>query len=172
LKIRLDENLSWRVVEAIRGFMTKRPGFEIDWVRDHHPPGTSDPTWLRQFASDGGDAIISGDARILSHFPDLVAYKESGLIGFFPPPKFDDLRGAGQAALIMRWWPAIVEKLKISARGDTWRFPLIWSTPDVSKFEDLRDPRLDAPETRKGLGIGPVPALHPFRPPSGDGREP
>jgi hypothetical protein len=113
--------------------------FDHDWVRDEHPPGTTDPNWIRKFADDGGQAFLSGDFQILQHWPDLIAYIGSGLIAFFPPPGFDRLKGYGQASLIIRW-PGIVEKTKVSQRGECWRVPMLW-TPDVTKFEKLEDPR-------------------------------
>jgi hypothetical protein len=63
--------------------------FGHDWVRDEHPPGTTDPNWIRKFADDGGQAFLSGDFQILQHWPDLIAYIGSGLIAFFPPPGFE-----------------------------------------------------------------------------------
>src|ERR1700722_18397321 len=118
--------LSYRVANALKAFLANRTGLEITWVRDFHPPGTDDPTWLMAFARDGGDAILSGDPNILQHWPNLVAYIESGLVSFFPPSGFSDLKGFGQASLLIRWWPAMIEKAKISERGDCWRIPLTW----------------------------------------------
>lgn len=162
MKVRIDENMSRRVASALKGFMAGQDGFIVDHVRDHHPPGTSDPSWIRSFAAEGGHAIVSGDARILQHWPDLVAYMESGLVSFFPPAKFDDLKGPGQAALIMRWWPAIVEKAKASSASQCWRLPLDWS-PDLSKFKELKDPRFVTDAQRVEHGIAPAMTQHPFR---------
>ncbi len=50
-----------------------------------------DPAWIKKFAADDGDVIISGDWQILQHWPDLVAYIESGLISFFPSAGFGKL---------------------------------------------------------------------------------
>lgn len=162
MKIRLDECLSFRVAAALRGFTANRSGFEVSHVRDDNPRKTDDPTWIRAFAADGGDVVISGDPNILRHWPNLVAYRESGLIAFFPPARWDVLRGAGQAALIVRWWPAIVEKAKASQRGDCWRLPLIWS-PDANKFQQLKDPRFKTEADRKSHNILELPKRHEFR---------
>lgn len=165
MKIRLDENISYRVADAIKAYMANRPGFEVSWVRQDNDPGTSDPAWLTKFAADGGDAIVSGDARILQHWPDLVAYTESGLISFFPPPQYAELVGYGKAAFILRWWPAIVEKIKGAERGDRFRMPYSWA-PDVSKFQVLVDPRLKTDEQRAKNGIRPRAKVYQLRPPS------
>jgi hypothetical protein len=34
-------------------------GYVVSYVGDEHPPGTGDPDWLRQFADEGGTAIVS-----------------------------------------------------------------------------------------------------------------
>ena len=165
MKVRLDENLSYRVAGAIRAILTGRTGLHVDWVRDIHPPSTKDPSWISQFAAEGGNAIVSGDANILQHWPDLIAYMESGLVSFFPPPSFDKLKGYGQASLILRWWPCIVEKIKVSSPGDAWRLPMSW-TPEMTAFKKLEDPRLATNEARAEHGIRPKQEIHQFRPPS------
>jgi PIN like domain len=165
LKIRLDENLSYRVANALKAFLADRSGLAVSWVRDFHPPKTDDPTWLRAFSEDGGNAILSGDPNILQHWPNLIAYIESGCIGFFPPSSFGELKGFGQASLLIRWWPAIIEKTKLSQRGDCWRLPRSW-TPDVTKFQKLKDPRIETNEQRQGHGIATA-KIHQFRPPPG-----
>jgi hypothetical protein len=140
LKIRLDECISHRVANAVTAVTANRKGFEVSHVRHEHGPGTSDPDWIAKFAAVDGTAIVSGDYNILKNWPDLIAYKESRLVGFFPPPAFRELSGYGRAALILRWWPTVIEKIKTSVPGDTWRWPMLW-TPDITKFEELKDPR-------------------------------
>lgn len=121
-----------------------RPGYEVSFVR--HGDGSSDPNWMQKFAAEDGTAIVSGDYNILQHWPNLIAYTESGLISFFPPKAYQHLGGYGRAAFIIRWWPAIVEKIKISNRGDRWRLPINWRQIDHNSMEPLRDPRVDGPE--------------------------
>jgi hypothetical protein len=145
--------LSYRVANALKAFLADRTGLEISWVRDFVPPGTNDPTWLRAFAAEGGIAVVSGDGNILQHWPNLIAYHESGLVSFFPPTGFQHkLTGFAQAALLIRWWPAIIEQIKISERSTSWRIPMHW-TPDITKFERLRDPRINAAE---GIRAAPI----------------
>jgi PIN like domain len=163
LRVRLDENLSYRVANALKAFLANRSGLEVTWVRDFNPPGTNDPIWIRKFAHDGGYVIVSGDDNILQKWPNLIAYVESGLISFFPPVGFQHkLTGFAQAALLIRWWPSIIEKAKISDRGTCWRIPMTW-TPDVTRFETIRDPRIATPEQRARRQIAGA-TVHQFRP--------
>lgn len=140
MKIRLDENVSPRVAKAILALTERRRGFEVTHVRQVHGPKTTDEDWMAYFVREGGTAIVSGDYNILKHWPDLIAYKESGLIGFFPPPAFNGWTGYAKAALLIRWWPSILEKIQSSSQGDTWRIPSRW-TPDPNSFKSLDDPR-------------------------------
>lgn len=55
------------------------------------------------------------------------------------------LNAYSRAAFILRWWPAIIEKIKISNKGDRWRLPMQWGEIDHTKLEALRDPRVDEP---------------------------
>jgi hypothetical protein len=140
----LDENISNRIANAIMAIAQNREGFEVSYVR--HGTGAPDPDWIRTFASEGGTAIVSGDYDILQHWPNLIAYTESGLISFFPPKAFQEMRAFTRAAFIIRWWPAIVEKVKLSKPGDRWRLPLIWQSADHTKMEAINDPRIDGPK--------------------------
>lgn len=123
-------------VVAIAG---NRAGYEVSHVTLSGP----DPDWMTKFSEDGGTAIISGDHNILQHWPNLIAYTESGLISFFPPNEYEHFKGFARAAFLIRWWPAIVEKIKISKPGDRWRLPMIWQSTDPQKMLAIKDPRVD-----------------------------
>ncbi|MFZ0496691.1 MAG: hypothetical protein WBE80_13125 [Methylocella sp.] len=144
MKIKLDECISNRVALAIMQVTANRQGYEVSFVRHGH--GGTDPDWIRAFAAEGGTAIVSGDHDILQHWPNLIAYTESGLVSFFPPKAYQHLSGFGRAAFIIRWWPAIIEKIKISQTGDRWRIPINWMQIDHMKMEPLKDPRIDRTE--------------------------
>lgn len=140
MKIRFDECISNRVALAITELTANREGYEVSYVR--HGDGAADPNWIDAFAKQDGTAIVSGDHDILQHWPNLVAYTESGLISFFLPKAFERLNGFGRAAFLIRWWPAIVEKIKLCEKGDRWRLPIGWTQIDHTKLEALRDPRI------------------------------
>ena len=120
MKIRLDECIPSRVALAVVQVVGNRAGYEVSFVRHGGP----DPNWIESFAKDGGTAIVSGDYDILQHWPNLIAYTESGLISFFPPKAYHHLSGFGRSAFLIRWWPAIIEKIKISAK---LFFAIVWA---------------------------------------------
>jgi hypothetical protein len=140
LKIRLDENISHRIASAVIAVAGNRSGYEVSCVT---PGSGPDPDWIKKFAEEGGTAILSGDHNILQHWPNLIAYTESGLISFFPPSEYEHLKGFARAAFLIRWWPAIVEKTKQSKSGDRWRLPMNWRDTDPNKMISIKDPRVD-----------------------------
>lgn len=87
MKIRLDECISNRVALAVIQLTANRGGYEVSFVLRGGP----DPNWIKAFAEEGGTAIVSGDHNILQHWPNLIAYTESGLISFFPPKAYEHL---------------------------------------------------------------------------------
>jgi hypothetical protein len=120
------------------------PGYEVSFIR--HGDGSEDPDWIRKFAAEDGTAIVSGDYNILQHWPNLIAYTESGLVSFFPPKAYKHLSPYSKAAFFLRWWPAIIEKVKVSARGERWRLPMQWAEVSHTKLEPLKDPRFPREE--------------------------
>jgi hypothetical protein len=171
LKIRLDECIANRIARAIVEITGNRPGYEISYVK--HGEGGADQDWLRRFAAEGGDAIVSGDHDILQHWPNLIAYTESGLISFFPPPGFARLTAFPRAAFILRWWPAIIEKIKISNKGDRWRLPMQWSEIDHTRMLPIKDPRIDRMEGETDGASTEEAKQESFRfPPPEDGKPP
>ena len=74
LKIKLDENIANRIARAVMCITENRAGYEVSYVR--HGDGSIDPDWIKKFAAEGGTAIVSGDDKILQHWPNLIAYTE------------------------------------------------------------------------------------------------
>jgi hypothetical protein len=151
-----------RIALAVMQVTANREGYEVSFVRHGH--GGTDPDWIRAFAAEGGTAIVSGDHDILQHWPNLIA--KSGLVSFFPPKAYHHLSGFGRAAFIIRWWPAIIEKIKISQAGDRWRIPINWAHIDLTKMEPLKDPRIEGneppAETPEKPYVEPVQDSFPF----------
>jgi PIN like domain len=139
MKIIIDENISPSIIKALRE-LNKDPLVSILSVREGYGAGIEDPDWMFRFKDEGGAAMISGDENILKKTVNLAAYIESGLISVWPPSKWSDLKFWGQAALLVRWWPTICERVKTSTSGDRFRIPLSWS-PNIENLKPMRDPR-------------------------------
>jgi PIN like domain len=139
MKIIIDENISPSIIRALRE-LNKDPLISVLSVREGYGAGTADPDWMFRFKDEGGAAMISGDENILKKSVNLTAYIESGLVSVWPPSKWSDLKFWGQAALLVRWWPTICERVKVSESGDRYRIPLNWS-PSIENLKPMRDPR-------------------------------
>jgi hypothetical protein len=143
VKIKFDENVSPRLVAAIRALETDK-AVELGSVLHDYGAGISNPDWMFRFRDEGGVAMISGDHNILQKRVNLAAYQASGLVSIWPPHGWPNLKKWGQAALLIRWWPAILRRIEASKSGDRWRFPMHW-TPGVDAFTPVFDPRIDRP---------------------------
>ena len=141
MKIKFDENISPRLVDAIRRLEIDA-SIELGSVLEDYGQGTADPQWMFRFRDEGGLAMVSGDHNILQKTVNLVASTESGLVSVWPPPGWPELKRWGQAALLLRWWPVIKQKIAASSLGDRWRIPMQW-TPGIEAFKPIRDPRVD-----------------------------
>lgn len=139
MKIRFDENISPRLVAAVRALEPDHL-VEITHIRDQYQTGLPDPDWMFQFRDEGGTAMISGDHNILQTPVNLKAYTESGLISIWPPANWPQYKRFGQAALVIVWWPAIKARIERSVDGEQWRIPPQW-TPGVDLFKPLQNPR-------------------------------
>lgn len=141
MKLKFDENISVRLVDAIRRLETDA-SIEIGSVLEDYGAGSSDPEWMYRFRDEGGVAMISGDHNILRKPVNLLAYTDSKLISIWPPAGWPELKRWGQSAMMIRWWPLIKKQIASSSPGDRWRFSLGWS-PSEEGFKPLRDPRID-----------------------------
>jgi hypothetical protein len=63
MKIKFDENISRRIVNAIRILETDK-SIEIGSVLEDYGAGYSDPDWMFRFREEGGIAMVSGDHNI------------------------------------------------------------------------------------------------------------
>jgi hypothetical protein len=141
VKIKFDENISVRLVQAIR-CLEKDATIEISSVLEDYGNGLEDPEWMFRFRDEGGLAMVSGDHNILQKPINLVAYTESALVSIWPPPGWLRLKRWGQAALLFRWWPVIKQKIVASSAGDRLRIPWQWTpTADSGHMETY--PELD-----------------------------
>ena len=146
MKIRADENVSIRLVQAIRA-LGVRPGWELSHVREYHGPSTTDETWLPHFAREGGIAMISADGRIFKKPHQLVAIRESGLVSIILADAWVQSKKYEQAANLIFWWPKIEAVLENAKPGDCWRIPF-----KFDKKLDLQYKKIDYDKAVRAVG--------------------
>jgi hypothetical protein len=132
LKIRADEHVSHRIVQAVQ-LLCLRDGWDFSHDRDDNSARTSDETWLPKFAADGGKAILTGDGRIFKRPHQLAAIHATGLISFVLDWRWTQVRKHEQAANIIFWWPRIEAAAEASSPGDCWPVPFAFDSSPLEK---------------------------------------
>jgi hypothetical protein len=130
LKVRADENVSIRIVRAVRDIALSQ-GWELSHVREHHESRTLDETWLPRFAQESGNAILSADRKMLARPNQIRAIAATGLVGIFLPRRWAESRRHIQAAHILYWWPRIEETIASSAKSACWRVPFGFTDANI-----------------------------------------
>jgi hypothetical protein len=101
---------------------------EIVSVSDYRPiTERGDENWLRRFAADGGQIIISGDTRMRARPHELLALSQSGLISYFFERKWSGRNFFTKAAMLMHWWPEVRKQMDTAEKGSCWEIPFPWT---------------------------------------------
>lgn len=122
MKVRADEHVAPKIVRALKE-ISLSPGWELSHVREVHPPRTADETWVGRFASEGGQAIVSGDANMLKRPHLIAAIQQSRVVGLILPYTWCHAKRHAQAAALLYFWPEIEAAFAGAQPGDFWRLP-------------------------------------------------
>lgn len=106
MKIRADEHVSPKIVEAIRDIALSED-HAISSVIEVHDDGASDVHWITKFASEGGEAILTADKDFIRRDAQVNAIFNTGLRVILLPKKWGNSSGAMQAAFMLQWWKRI-----------------------------------------------------------------
>lgn len=87
----------------------------------------SDAPWIRRFAGAGGRFIISGDTDMMWEPHERLALVEEGMVVFFFSNQWSGWKFFRKCALLMVWWPTIIQKMKRGHKGKFWRIPSTWA---------------------------------------------
>jgi len=129
VKFFFDNNVAPAMAEAIAA-LTRSQGIEIVHLKDRFPTNTPDPVWIAEIAAEGF-VIISGDPRISRNPANRAAWLESGMTAFFFGDGWASKKLMVQAAELVRWWPTIVDTVKVCTPGSGFVLPVKGSTPTV-----------------------------------------
>jgi PIN like domain len=122
--IRVDENISWRIVDALTALRLP-DGVHLETAHHREEAGILDVDWISDFALRGGRLFISGDASMRAVHLERAALEASGLVAVFPSSKgyFDGLRKWGQAAYLTIWFPSILRLANEAEQGCHFQLP-------------------------------------------------
>jgi hypothetical protein len=129
VKIAFDENIPPEMVRIFRQDAETylALGHQVISARDYRPEGErGDENWIKRFASDGGQVIISGDVRmrVLAH--ERAALAEGGLITYFFQAEWNNMKFHTKVAMLVKWWPQIAEHMTSAELGTCWEIPFTW----------------------------------------------
>jgi hypothetical protein len=74
------------VADAIKALSGEEGMLRMEIVSAHQyaiPKAPDDVPWLEQFANDGGEVVISGDAKMRAKLHEQKALVDAGFIVFF-----------------------------------------------------------------------------------------
>lgn len=141
MKIALDEHIGAAIVEALLALSGEDKMLRAELVSARKYSGsikaTSDVPWVERFKRDGGNVIVSGDARMRSKLHEQKALSDAGFIVFFPARAWNNLKVYNKTAMLIRWWPFILEKARSSAKGRFYEIPISWS---AAAFREVTPP--------------------------------
>jgi hypothetical protein len=145
--IRFDENLSQRLVVALRAYGLP-PGISIEHANEAGQNGVHDVDWLPRFKTAGGRCILSGDTKMRGKIAERMALQEAGFVTIFPPKGswYADLKRHGQAAYFIRWMPEIARLAQKAEDGQHFELPATFDL-DPDRVKLLR--RLTGPDLRE-----------------------
>lgn len=121
MKICADENISPRLVEIVNDLSIGSP--RLLHVSEIGSLGVKDSIWVRTFAEQDGDAILTADANMSRRQSELIAIGETGLKLVILPTQYQQGGIRLQSAYMLLWWPKVVELVPQGARGSFLKLP-------------------------------------------------
>jgi hypothetical protein len=152
LKVAFDENLPKAKV-ALFQMVAKDEGLDLVIVsaRKYRPRSErGDQNWIRRFAKSGGQVIISGDGRMRAHLHEQAALSQARLITFFFEGRWSQDTFFVKTAMLLKWWPKIMEVAANSKPGDFWEIPYSWNWKDMRNVR----PKTETPTATSGKKSG------------------
>ena len=136
--IRFDEDISYRIPNALAALLPPDE-FTLESAATRNERGLKDIDWIAEFKARGGVLLVSGDERMRDRPFEREALSVSGLIAVFPPESrfWNALKLFGQAAFLIRWFPAIIELARRAEPGEHFRLPASFTT-DPDRILTLR----------------------------------
>lgn len=134
MKIRADEHVAPKIIRALKD-LTLSTGWELSHVREVHGARTADETWVPRFASEGGKAIITADANMLKRPHQILAIRQSNVVGLILPHTWASSRRHVQASSLIYFWPEIEACFSAAQPGDFWRIPAALHRGPLEKLD-------------------------------------
>lgn len=163
MRVAFDEHIPSAMARAFALFAAEGQfkrlvgGVSIEKARDYAPQHDdddfvkgSDVPWIRRFAKSGGRFIISGDINMMREPHERLALIEEGMVVFFFGNQWSQWNFFRKCALLLIWFPIIVEKMKRGrGKGKFWRIPTSWNEGGTLQSVSTKDRKLIRIERQK-----------------------
>lgn len=150
MKIALDEHIGEAIVEALMALSGEDRMLRVELISARKYSGSikalSDVPWVEKFATSGGKVIVSGDFRMRSKLHEQKALTDAKMIVFFPARRWNNLRVHAKTAMLIRWWPILLEKAHNSQAGKFYEIPISWNG---TTFREVTPPKRKKPGRKK-----------------------
>lgn len=130
LKVALDEHVPNDVARALKALSGDDRLLRVQIISARKyavPSASSDVPWLQRFAKAGGRVIVSGDFRMRSKLHEQRALCEAGFIVFFMARAWNQMRCHEKCAMLIRWWPHILDRIAAATPGQFFELPHQWT---------------------------------------------
>ena len=105
-------------------------------ARDYAKPQDKgdDQHWVRRFSQDGGRVIVSGDKKMRARPHERRALVDEGMIVFFFSPVWSEKNMFVKGAMLLNWWPKILETASSAPTPSLWRVPFQWEWKNLEQI--------------------------------------
>ena len=135
MKICADENVSWKLVAVLNDLGRDMP--RLLHANDIGAKGVKDVIWVRAFANDGGEVIVSADSMMTQRQAELIAIGETGLKLIVLPSNYEKSRILHQTAYLLFWWPKILELAGQGRKGSYLKLPWNLNMPKIPVWQKI-----------------------------------
>lgn len=118
----LDNCLSPRYAKSLDA-LSGRDGHGVVHLQDRFPRDARDPDWIRALGSESDWVVVSGDTRIVRSVELRKEWRAARLTAFFLAPGWMKVSYWPQIAMLVRWWPRILEQARLVERGTGFEVP-------------------------------------------------
>ena len=101
----------------------------------HSDDKGDDQHWIRRYSRDGGSFVLSGDKKMRGRPHELKALVDEKMIVFFFSPVWNKKNGYVKSAMLLNWWPKIVEVAQSAPSGSLWPIPFQWTWTDLNMLK-------------------------------------
>ncbi|MHB1045800.1 MAG: PIN-like domain-containing protein [Thermoanaerobaculia bacterium] len=122
MKFFFDNDISFRIAGAI-ACLSEVEGDTVVHIKDKYGADAKDPAWLPALAEEGGWIIVTADTQFRRKAGEREVFRRARLTTFILAPGWLKKNLWDQAALLVRWWPAVRDQAQLAVPGAAYEIP-------------------------------------------------